>query len=139
MGEVIYKKCPKCGAIMERDESLVLTSIPPKYRYFCPKCGEIEADTYPPTTNTLSPYDAVKQELTLEDLVKYREELDNLDWEKYRREAAKDAMTGMMANADFWRHVWSHNRVNGRCDYPSEIAHFAIACADELIKQLKEK
>lgn len=62
-----------------------------------------------------------------------------IDWEAFRREAAKDAMNGMMANADFWQHVWSHNRVNGRCDYPSEIAHFAIACADELIKQLKEK
>lgn len=136
MGEVIYKKCPKCGATMERDDSLVLTSIPPKYRYICPNCGEMEADTYHPL---LSPYDAVKQELTLEDLVKYREELDNWDWEKFRREAAKDAMTGMMANADFWHQVWSHNRVNGRCDYPSEIAHLAIACADELIKQLKEK
>lgn len=121
---------------MERDDSLVLTSIPPKYRYICPNCGEMEADTYPPL---LSPYDAVKQELALEDLEKFREALDNWDWEKYRREAAKAAMTGMMANANFWQRVWSHNRVNGRCDYPSEIAHFAIACADELTKQLKEK
>ena len=60
-----------------------------------------------------------------------------VDWDTFRREAAKDAMTGMMANADFWQQVWSHNRVNGRCDYPSEIAHFAIACADELIKALQ--
>ena len=59
------------------------------------------------------------------------------EWQSFRREAAKDAMTGMMANADFWKQVWSHNRVNGRCDYPSEIAHFAISCADELIKALQ--
>jgi len=59
------------------------------------------------------------------------------DWQSFRRDAAKDAMTGMMANADFWKQVWSHNRVNGRCDYPSEIAHFAISCADELIKALQ--
>ena len=48
-------------------------------------------------------------------------------------------MSGMMANADFWQQIWSENRVDGRCDYPSEIAHFAVACADELIKQLKEQ
>ena len=65
------------------------------------------------------------------------DESPSVDWNAFRREAAKDAMTGMMANADFWQQVWSHNRVNGRCDYPSEIAHFAIACADELIKALQ--
>ena len=63
----------------------------------------------------------------------------NIDWSAFRIEAAKDAMSGMMANADFWQHIWSYNRVNGRCDYPSEVAHFAVACADELIKQLKEE
>ena len=60
-----------------------------------------------------------------------------VDWDAFRRDAAKDAMNGMMANADFWHQVWSNNRVNGRCDYPSEIAHFAISCADELIKALQ--
>lgn len=62
----------------------------------------------------------------------------NIDWGAVRVEAAKDAMSGMMANADFWQHIWSENRVDERCDYPSEIAHFAIACADELIKQLRD-
>lgn len=61
-----------------------------------------------------------------------------VDWDAFRREAAKDAMSGMMANADFWQHIWSENRVDERCDYPSEIAHFSIACADELIKQLRD-
>lgn len=60
------------------------------------------------------------------------------EWDAFRMEAAKDAMSGMMANADFWRHIWSENRVDERCDYPSEIAHFAIACADELIRQLRD-
>lgn len=64
---------------------------------------------------------------------------DDSNWSAFRREAAKDAMSGMMANADFWQQIWSENRVDGRCDYPSEIAHFAVACADELIKQLKEQ
>lgn len=126
MAEVIYKKCPKCGAAMERDDSTVLTSIPPKYRYICHNCGEMEADTYPPTINILSPYDAVKQELTLEDLVKYREELDNWDWEKYRREAAKDILGAVIAKKSFM------------CSY-EEVVNEAIEFADELIKQLKEK
>lgn len=124
MGEVIYKKCPKCGAIMERDDSMVLTSIPPKYRYICPNCGEVEADTYPPL---LSPYDAVKQELTLEDLVKYREELDNWDWEKFRREAAKDILCTLLLDT--------------RRSYTTPIqkdVEDAISWADELVKQLKE-
>lgn len=123
MGEVIYKKCPKCGATMERDDSLVLTSIPPKYRYICPNCGEMEADTYPPL---LSPYDAVKQELTLEDLVKYREELDNWDLEKFRREAAKDILGVVIA------------KKSSMCSY-AEVVEEAIKFADELIKQLKKK
>ena len=125
MADVIYKKCPKCGAAMERDYSTVLTSIPPKYRYICPNCGEMEADTYPPTINILSPYDAVKQELTLEDLVKYREELDNWDWEKYRREAAKDLLPLATQMKDYR-------------GFPEECVSLAIQLADELIKQLKK-
>ena len=61
-----------------------------------------------------------------------------VDWNAFRREAAKDAMSGMLADADFWEDIWTNNRYNGRCDYPSEIAKFAIACADELIKQIKD-
>ena len=34
-----YTHCEKCGARAEVDTSLVYTSIPPKYRYTCPKCG----------------------------------------------------------------------------------------------------
>lgn len=48
MSEVIYKKCPKCGATMVRDDKVVYTSLPPQYRYVCPKCGASEVDTYPP-------------------------------------------------------------------------------------------
>lgn len=36
-----YTHCEKCGALAEVDTSLVYTSIPPKYRYTCPKCGNI--------------------------------------------------------------------------------------------------
>ena len=30
--------CPICGDKIYRDDSVILTSIPPKYRYFCKKC-----------------------------------------------------------------------------------------------------
>lgn len=34
--------CPKCGGDMYRDLSLVFASYPPKYKYFCKNCGNIE-------------------------------------------------------------------------------------------------
>ena len=61
------------------------------------------------------------------------------DWSAFRMEAAKDAMNGMLSAPQFWQNVWSYNPVNGKCNYPRQIALFAIACADELIKQLKEE
>ena len=32
-------KCPRCGAGVKRDYSVVYMSNPPKYRYFCRECG----------------------------------------------------------------------------------------------------
>lgn len=35
--------CPECkNGIMRRDESMILTSNPPKYKYKCDKCGHME-------------------------------------------------------------------------------------------------
>lgn len=34
--------CPKCGRIMHKTEDKVLTSLPPKYEYVCPNCGEVK-------------------------------------------------------------------------------------------------
>lgn len=68
-----------------------------------------------------------------------QQEQPEVDLEAFRREAAKDAMNGMLSAPQFWQNVWSHNPVNGKCNYPRQIALFAIACADELIKQLKEE
>lgn len=30
--------CPWCGAPVYKDMSIILTSYPPKYRYFCSSC-----------------------------------------------------------------------------------------------------
>ena len=34
-----YCKCEKCGGKAEVDTSMVLTSNPPQYNYYCPHCG----------------------------------------------------------------------------------------------------
>lgn len=31
--------CPRCGEAIYRDDRVVLTTYPPKYRYECHKCG----------------------------------------------------------------------------------------------------
>ena len=42
------KKCPVCGNLMEKDTSLVYTSIPPQYKFVCKNCGCVETDQDPP-------------------------------------------------------------------------------------------
>ena len=32
-------KCPECGEYIYRDDTIVLTSYPAQYKYFCEKCG----------------------------------------------------------------------------------------------------
>ena len=41
-----YKICPQCGRKMYPEEGVVYTSIPPRYQYYCPKCGYREFDTF---------------------------------------------------------------------------------------------
>ena len=31
-------KCPECGELLYRDNTLIYTSNPPKSKYFCKKC-----------------------------------------------------------------------------------------------------
>ena len=56
-------------------------------------------------------------------------EYSSVDWGKFRREAAKDAMCAMIGMG----------RDDGYKYSPHEVAHYAIVYADELIKQLKEE
>ena len=34
--------CPKCGHVLVKDTSVVLTTYPPQYRWDCPNCGHSE-------------------------------------------------------------------------------------------------
>ena len=113
MSEVIYKKCPNCGATMVRDESKVLTSIPPQYQYICPKCGQIEYDTYPPRIPQV-----------VNDLFDKNTRVPN-EWELFRREAAKDIVCSMIQGNESYDTLY--------------VIHHAVEMADELIKQLKDE
>lgn len=117
IGEVIYKQCPHCGAIMEKDTDVVLTSNPPQYRYHC-KCGFAEFDVYPPARTYKVENSLAVKGVSIPD-----------EWDNFRREAAKDAMCAMIkefTEKDLYPD-------------PDEICCMAICYADELIKQLKEE
>lgn len=36
--EKVYIKCPHCGGLAEVDTSMVLTSYPPQYNFYCGEC-----------------------------------------------------------------------------------------------------
>lgn len=65
----------------------------------------------------------------------------SVDWADFRREVAKVAMQGILASgADGWSLTLAEGyKPEEKHSYPIGIARFAIACADELIKQLKEE
>lgn len=130
MSKVKFKICSKCGAQMQIEEGVMTTSIPPMYRYHCPVCGGLEFDTekYPVPE-------------IVDDIRNYRPFQARVDWDAFRREAAKAAMQGILASGD---DGWSLTLAEGykpeeKHSYPIGIARFAIACADELIRQLNEK
>lgn len=68
--------------------------------------------------------------MTYKEAVQLAEMEFDWDWEKFRREAAKDILAGMVSHP---RVLYGDNRL------VSEQVHFAIQYADELIKQLKEE
>ena len=69
------------------------------------------------------------------------DESPSVDWDAFRGEAAKAAMQGILASGDDgWRLTLAEGyKPEEKHSYPIGIARFAIACADELIKQLKEE
>ena len=55
-------------------------------------------------------------------------DLNDCDWQAFRRKAAKDILAGMMA----------HQRITYGSNY-AVLAKYAISYADELIRQLKQE
>lgn len=115
MSEVKYKICSRCGAQMEIEEGVICTSIPPMYRYKCPKCGAMEFDVerypMPEVVNNLT---AQPTEATF--------------WCKFRAEAAKDILCAFASN----------EHIELSKDNIEKSVESSIALADILIIKLKE-
>lgn len=62
-----------------------------------------------------------------------------IDWEKRRYEIAKEAMTAIMCNEEFYNQVLDVGAEKDCRDIPQNISKAAVILADALIKQLKNK
>ena len=117
MSEVKYKICSKCGAQMQIEEGVICTSIPPMYRYKCPKCGAIEFDVERyPMSEIINDLTTQPTEVTF--------------WCKFRAEAAKDILCAFITTPNT---VFDKDSLK-----LTEVAENAIKLTDWLIKQLKE-
>lgn len=107
-------KCPFCGAEMVRVPDKILTSMPPKYEYKCPKCGCVSYQT--------------ADVLDTDGLSGVRSSFVELPdpWFEFRCEVA-----GRMFAA-----AYSHR---GSFVNPHAVARQSIGYADILIEELKNK
>lgn len=62
--------------------------------------------------------------------------IEETETDSIRQQAAIAAMQGILSNADGFEFLYKENE---RHTIPTGVARLAIACADELIKQLKPK
>lgn len=83
-------------------------------------------------------------EVKPEEIELIQEVTEDKHWQDVRERAAIAAMQGtitILSNSD--RYAFNEIVVEGFCGkektYPKEIAEFAIACADALVEQLKQK
>ena len=63
-----------------------------------------------------------------------------IDWEQRRYEIAKEAMSGILSdeNCVGYASVAAEYSENEKHTYPTAVSRYAVACADALIKELKE-
>lgn len=62
-----------------------------------------------------------------------------VDWEQRRYEIAKEAMTAIMSNADFYEQVLYESAEKGQRQIQTSISIAAVIFADALVKELKTK
>lgn len=108
------KKCSKCGTVMKPDLTCILTSIPPQYKYTCPKCGNVEngwCSDYSPFADTA--------QLEADKITE-----DTTNWDAIRNWAAMFAMNGLIAYGNYGS--------------DKEIAKMSVAYANALITELKK-
>lgn len=63
----------------------------------------------------------------------------NIDWEQRRYEIAKEAISAIMSNEEFYNQVlYEGAQLNGSRIIPANISHAAVVFADALIAELKK-
>lgn len=62
----------------------------------------------------------------------------HIDWEQRRYEIAKEAVTAIMSNEDFYHQVLYDGAEYAQRQIPTNIASAAVIFADALIKELKK-
>lgn len=83
-------------------------------------------------------------EVKPEEVELIQEKTEDEHWQDVRERAAIAAMQGtftILSSSDryLFREVVVEGFRGNKKSYPNEIAEFAVACADALVKQLKEK
>lgn len=63
----------------------------------------------------------------------------SIDWETRRYEIAKEAMTAIMSNADFYGQVLDQSAEKGQRQIQNSISEAAVIFADALIAELQKK
>lgn len=71
--------------------------------------------------------------------IDYTEKIKELDLEQRRYEIAKEALTAIMSNNDFYSLVLDVSREKGNRDITKSVSEAAVSFADALIEELKKK
>lgn len=66
------------------------------------------------------------------------EDFEAIDWEQRRYEIAKETVTAIMSNEDFYHQVLYEEAEHGQRQIQTNIARAAVIFADALIKELKK-
>lgn len=66
------------------------------------------------------------------------EDFEAIDWEQRRYEIAKETVTAIMSNEDFYHQVLCEGAEHGQRQIQTNIARAAVIFADALIKELKK-
>lgn len=67
------------------------------------------------------------------------EDFEAIDWEQRRYEIAKETVTAIMSNEDFYHQVLCEGAEHGQRQIQTNIARAAVIFADALIKELKKE
>lgn len=65
-------------------------------------------------------------------------DFETIDWEQRRYEIAKEAVTAIMSNEDFYHQVLVEGAEHGQRQIQTNIASAAVIFADALIEELKK-